>query len=285
MPTNTPLEPALERRRRRRRGRAATAAWLFVLSVVIGTATGALQSDAFRVREVRVNAATKGLSAAVARRLHVRPGSRLLTLDVWDLARQAERHPWVRKATVTRRLPDRLQVEVEARRAFVALRQKVQFMLVDAEGHLLSATKEPPAAMLRIRGIDLGRLRPGEQLTGRRWDVARQCAQLLARHGWRGGSLDVAAPERVRLVAPDGVVALLGPAEQCERTLPLFLQVQAYLDRTGRRAAYVDLQVPELPTWCPRAGSSPAGRSAAAPNGTSAAAAPRAPTPAPVRQP
>jgi len=283
MPSTTPPEADQDYRRRRRRGRAAGAAWLLGLSVLVGTATGVLQSDRFRVRRVTIRAPSGALGREVARWLHLRPNAPLLTVDVWALARQAERHPWVRKVTVTRRLPDQLDVRVEPRRAFLALRQKARFMLVDAEGYVLGPTTRPPAGMLRVRGIDLSRLRPGERLTGQRWAVVRRCADLLSQHRFRGGTLDVAGLEHVRLVAPDGVLALLGPAEQCEQTLPLFLKVQAYLSRTGQRAAYVDLQVPELPTWLPRSAAAGAGRRAAQVDGTSRSASPHASTPVPAR--
>ena len=73
------------------------------------------QGDALRVAAVRVTGASRAAEADLLALSPVKPGHDLLTADVEGMERAMLRHPWVAAATVHRRLPRDLEIEVTER--------------------------------------------------------------------------------------------------------------------------------------------------------------------------
>lgn len=152
-----PTERAMPRRQRRRRAGALVA----VLAVLAG---GALVAQGIRLGwddriavaldegidagwravgldvaeitlEGRRHAGLDALRAALA----VERGDPILRLDLADLRRRVEAVGWVRAATVTRQLPDRLHVVIVEREPFVRWQRDGRTSLIDREGVVILA--------------------------------------------------------------------------------------------------------------------------------------------------
>jgi cell division protein FtsQ len=96
------------------RWRGATAIALTAVTAG-GLAFWASRTPCLSVREVLVNRTARLTAAEVLDLVHVRAGQNLLALDLDDVRRRIEEHPWVARAYVRRVLPGRLVVRIEER--------------------------------------------------------------------------------------------------------------------------------------------------------------------------
>jgi hypothetical protein len=143
------LDPRMRARRIRvrrdagkRRLRRLTLA-LAVLAVVVGAAVAA-RSPLLDVDRVEVTGAEQTSAEAVRQAAAVEPGEPLVSVEVEAAARRVEELPWVADATVARRWPSTVEVQVSEREP-VALAQVTgaHMALVDAEGRVLAVERRP----------------------------------------------------------------------------------------------------------------------------------------------
>jgi cell division protein FtsQ len=103
--------------------------------------------EALRITEVRFEGLSRATADELAALSPVRPGDNVLAADLGGMEKALAKHPWVRSADVTRRLPRALDVRVEERRA-VALVELGGLYLVDRHA-------EPFKRALPGDGLDL----------------------------------------------------------------------------------------------------------------------------------
>lgn len=116
---------------------------------------GPLVAGWFQVREVTVVGATTLSRQEVVERLGLQPGETIFSVDVQKLTDRLEAHPWIKKATVSRKLPQTLVVGITERRAVAVLRTPSWALLLDADAHALSTLKESEDPGLPVLvGID-----------------------------------------------------------------------------------------------------------------------------------
>lgn len=113
-------------------GHIATAgAWLERTGVSVSAGFG------LSVRDVLVQGRGESDRTAVLDAIDVRYGEPILAFDPQRAKRRLEMLPWVRKATVERRLPDTVYVRVEERRPFALWQKDGQLALVDRDGEVI----------------------------------------------------------------------------------------------------------------------------------------------------
>lgn len=100
---------------------AALAAWV-------------LTSPEFTLREVAVEGADKVPADWVRAELEPLTGRSIVELPSESIERRLETHPWVHRAEVRKRLPDRLEVTLEERRPAALLSRDGELHFLDADG-------------------------------------------------------------------------------------------------------------------------------------------------------
>ncbi|HET6775527.1 MAG TPA: FtsQ-type POTRA domain-containing protein [Acidimicrobiales bacterium] len=116
---------------------------LAVLALVVGAAVAA-RSPLLNVDRVEVTGADQTSVGAVLEAAAVEPGEPLVLVDVDAAARRVEELPWVDDATVARRWPSTVEVQVSEREpAALAQVTGAHIALVDAEGRVLAIERWP----------------------------------------------------------------------------------------------------------------------------------------------
>jgi cell division protein FtsQ len=144
-----------------------------------------------RVREVRVIGQQKTPTELLRAALGVRVGDGILGFSVDDARRRLERIDWVKSATVERRLPGLVVVQLVERRPFAVWQLDGRFSLVDRDGNIVTDSDvatfadqvplivgpgAPQAAaalmdMLEKQPEILSRLVAAVRVGGRRWNL------------------------------------------------------------------------------------------------------------------
>jgi cell division protein FtsQ len=92
------------------------------------------------VREVLVQGRNESDPAAVLYAVGIGRGDPILAFDPQTAKDRLEKLPWVRKATVERRLPDTIFVRLDERRPFALWQKDNQLALVDRDGEVIQRT-------------------------------------------------------------------------------------------------------------------------------------------------
>ena len=173
-------------------------------------------------------------------------GDPLLGADLTGARRRLEALPWVRRATVSRELPNRLRIRLTERRAVAyAARPAGGFALVDATGRVLADGPDRPEGLPEVVGAGappapagwLRPARPALRAVLALADPLRRQVSAAAVDG-RSVTLQVAGRE-VRF----------GPAEDLEAKASALAALLEHLG--GRPVEYLDVRVPSAPVARP----------------------------------
>ena len=181
-------EPGRFRERLEERPRQASkgyvrrlAGFLLAAALLVGVGVGTwegyrwfLRMPYFRVAEIRVEGNLQVATAEVAASLGLTPGTSLLEVDLPTLSRRVLQNPWIKEASVRRRLPLALTIQVVERvpeAVFIADRR----YLLSADGVILAELdNEDLPTLPTLRGATRRRVRPGDRV------LSSEMAQGLA---------------------------------------------------------------------------------------------------------
>ena len=153
--------------------------------------------------------------------------------------------PWVLSASVERRWPDSIVIQVVERQAVaIAPAADDGWALVDATGQVLALSAQVPSNLLAIEGIAAAGP-PGSVLGGSAAELLAVAAAVPADLRARVSAVQSGAQGGVELrLQPEGTVRL-GPALQLEDKFRAALTVLGQVDTHA--LATLDVRIPESP--------------------------------------
>lgn len=123
---------------------AATLAWAHQATERIGAGFG------LSVREILVQGRQESDRAAVLAAIASQRGEPILAFDPQGARERIETLPWVRRATVERRLPDTIFVQIEERQPLALWQKDGRLALIDRDGEIIQRS-----ALERFRDLPL----------------------------------------------------------------------------------------------------------------------------------
>lgn len=197
------------------------------------TTTDATRGAGLAVHDVLVTGRNRTPQDAVLGALDVRYGTPILSVDLAAAKAKLEALPWIEKAAVERRLPNRLFIQIEERRPVARWRHQGRTYAVDRNGVAIHV--RPDAGFDRLPLVT-GAGAPDE--TARLLDLLAQNPKLAARvvEARRIGS------RRWDLIFDNGVVVML-PTEDTAGAWKLFVALEAERNLLARGLVAVDLRL------------------------------------------
>ncbi|MBK9071988.1 MAG: FtsQ-type POTRA domain-containing protein [Myxococcales bacterium] len=213
-------------------------------------------SPRFAIARFEVHGTNHMAEADVVAVAGVSLGGNIFALDVEGVEQRLERLPWVRQASVSRQLPDTLEIEVTERVAVAAVNADGLY-LVDADGRLFKRGDTKTGELMGlpvISGLDRAAFGDDEDVAAAA--IARACA-LLARWNQLAsaraahaviGEVRIEHDDAYTLYTRAGGIALhvgVIDAEQVEAMLAKFTasyEAVAPGERAAVRALYLDNQ-------------------------------------------
>jgi len=221
-----------------------------VLAVVL-VGGGAAVSPALDVDQIVVEGVRRTPEAEVTAATGLRRGAAMATLDAGDAADGVEDLPWVERATVERRWPGTVAVEVVERAPAAALAAPDgRWVLVDDDGHRLARVRTPERTLVTVEGLGEAAGGPLGDRVPRPARGAVELAHLLpATVRYRlprigvlsGGALLC----KVRSVDGEDALARLGPPERLREKVIALATILESSDLRG--VERIDLRVPVAP--------------------------------------
>ncbi len=244
-----PVDVQERRRRNRVILKALLGAGLAVdaVMVVILIYALSLHVPSFTLRQVDVNGNHRLSSEEVVEAAEIESGMSLLTVNLTSIAERLKRHPWIRSATVYRRFPGRIILEIQERtpRAILAA-EKLYYL--DAQGECFTrllpgdSTSYPLFTGITPEDLNSKGLRVQE--------TVRKGVGLLdlldrTRHG-----LSCASVEEIRVDMDEGLTLMLSSGRELvmgfdnfENKIQRYGKLKRFLTRRGQwsNARIIDL--------------------------------------------
>jgi len=171
-------------------------------------------------------------------------GQNIFRADLDAAIRRAQANPWIKEASIHRRLPNRISMVFTERVPTVILDTGSAQFLMDDEGMIIERLKRDAQAwhlpVVMIKGL---RARPGEQvLTDGVAEALNLITEISARGGWNLADITVRAesPETLSLLYA-GREFKIGSGNLAEK-LRRLSEVMADVQQRGLEIAYVDLR-------------------------------------------
>jgi cell division protein FtsQ len=223
--------------RRRRRGRPWKLAALGLAVVLI--AAGLVRffsSERFALSRLEISGNTRARTEEILGALAPWRGSNLVALSLEPLADRLAAHPWIERATLTKRFPDGLAVRVKERRAVALFREGERLWWVGEGGRLIAAydPRGDQAEYVLLRGDRralpeaVGLL---EDLRAARPEYFAALSEIVSLPDGGFGIMDAIFRRPVRVVRRD--------AGEKVRAL---LEARGWIERRGWEARAIDLR-------------------------------------------
>ena len=149
----------------------------------------ATTSDYFEVRDVSIDGAQRLSDEDVEKAGGIEEGMNIFSLDVSNIARKLKSHPWICSASVAKKLPRTLTMEIEECKPEMIVLFDVPY-LVDDSGEIFKRwTLGDPVSMAVLSGLDRERLFTDEEGTR---EVVKSAISLARRY--RSSGLERTAP-------------------------------------------------------------------------------------------
>ena len=92
----------------------------------------------FMIREVRITGQQQTSLKQIRASLALYDGQSIISLDLEKMLRRLEKLPWIRKATITRIMPDILEVKISEHQAAALWQQNDRLYLVNPDGKIIT---------------------------------------------------------------------------------------------------------------------------------------------------
>ena len=250
---------------RRRERFPRLARWLKVLGVLLvagGAAAGTWEGyrtfvrlSYFRVAEIEVEGNLQVASRDIIASLQLPPDASILEVDLPGLTRRVQQNPWIKEASIRRRLPLSLTVQVVERMPEVVFIADRRYLL-SGDGVILAvldADELPTLPTLRAarpRRARIGeRILPSEMIQG--LSVWRQFQRANALHGERAHEIAMVGDGSYVVNLGDRMPAIRLRAQDMEGQLGRLGAALAASDQGLERFGEVDLRFRDQVVFAP----------------------------------
>lgn len=134
--------------------------WALFLVAAVWAVIWVAQSPLFSVSTIQIGGADRAGVEHVLATENVYPGRPLVLIRTGSVENALLADPWVKEASVRRRFPDRVEIEIEERVEVAVVPATDGWRTVSDDGHIMTSVLEPPAG-LAVVGAGVGFAGPG----------------------------------------------------------------------------------------------------------------------------
>lgn len=150
-----------EKKRKERRRRTAFWTGFSIIALAIGGFMFSI-SGFFTVDSIEVQGNSHFTAEEIINIAHAVPGHNLLyNTDSKSIVEYLEQNPYIKTATVARKLPSTMVIQVEERAEAISFSYDDDYLIMDDEGILLKKTRTEPK-ITRVTGLVVTRIRLGD---------------------------------------------------------------------------------------------------------------------------
>lgn len=217
--------------------------------VMLWAFLGFIRSDFFRIEQLVIQGNTYTGETEIRQAIPVTEGDNIWQLNTSLLEDKLAVIPRIESASVSRKLPRTLRVDIREKRVFALVPYKEYLFEMGYDGMALGTTQNPQKYGLPLlTGMAPVELSVGEMLlSGPALQDAIEAIEALDTSGVAVSELNLADEDNVVIVTMDGLTVWLGRNGYAVKA-DLLVQIMAQLQ--GRQGdGYLDLRVPAAPAF------------------------------------
>ena len=154
--------PGARARRRRRRLRVF---YLFLFLAVLAAAVALSLTVLFRIDTIQVTGSSRYAQQEIVADSGIKTGENLFLAKTKDAEKNLEQKlPYIGKATVSRRFPAKIVIDVREAPVSGAVSHEGKYVLIAADGKALELVDKPPESCPVVAGLSLSAAAPGKPI-------------------------------------------------------------------------------------------------------------------------
>lgn len=213
-------------------------------AVVAATAVGLTRSPFVNARTIRVHGASHLTRSDVLRMAQIAVGVNVFMLDAGAAERRLEADPWVAEATISKRLPSTLVVDIQERSPVAVIESTGLLRLVAGDGTMLDAA-DPGVSLPLIASAEATAPEPSPMAVH---DAARAVAAMAPFLRRQVAQVSILADGTLRVDLRGGAPVSYGPAVDLVAKANALQALLRWASSQGAAIASVDVRVPSAPT-------------------------------------
>jgi cell division protein FtsQ len=147
-------------REHRARRHVRRALGILFLVAAVWAVVWVAQSPLFSVTSIQIAGVERAGVDAVLEAQDVYPGRPLVLIRTGTVEAALRSDPWIREASVNRRFPDRVEIDIEERVEVAVVPVADGWKTLSDDGHIMASVAEPPAGLALV-GPGIGLAGPG----------------------------------------------------------------------------------------------------------------------------
>ncbi|MCX7832277.1 MAG: FtsQ-type POTRA domain-containing protein [Actinobacteria bacterium] len=234
-------EKKIQEARKRQRVRIALFfAGLFLVALVIFFF---LSSEVFKVKQVAVSKTSHASLVRIEKAKKMLIGKNIFRAPVTDVRELLLKDTWIKSAEITRRYPDRIDINIVERKPLAQVSEDGIFYLVSVDGMILEKRLES-SDLIEIADLPLKKLKVGSYLKSSEFKEAMKVYKSLD-SDLKKQVLVISAPSEDKLIFYiGGTEVIYGQAEYMDKKNQIIKEI---LRKEGKKAISIDIRVPDNP--------------------------------------
>ncbi|WP_192930105.1 cell division protein FtsQ/DivIB [Alkaliphilus pronyensis] len=236
------------KKRIRRRIRGTFSLILILIVFLLWGIYGLLQSDLMNVKVLEVSGNSICSEEEVINVSQMIFNRNIFKYDLKDIKAKVESHPYIKVATVNRKLPNTLIINVKERKEYAIISYMGSFLYVDMEGVVLKISDSylsnelPLITGLKIESLELGKRIIATEDTGlvnglRLVEAAKLGDMLDAI-----SEINIKEADNLRLITTDGIEVMLGLSKDPVYQMLSLKEVLVKLYSMEKRDVIIDMR-------------------------------------------
>lgn len=214
---------------------------LFFIMVLLTAAYVLARSSVFEVSQIKVAGNDTLSSDRIIAASGINPGENIFKLDLKASSLKLKSNPFIKKAELTRKLPDTVEIQLEERRPRAVLPFEGGFVQVDEEGVCLQKGSLGTSSLPVITGVKFMTPAPGGQIQSEALQKALTVVKELP-----GGLIPMLSEihvqgDQIIVYTLEGIQCRLGTASDAQQKGEVLMKVLNELKEKGKKIQYIDL--------------------------------------------
>lgn len=222
--------------------------YLVLFLLVIGTAVTLSFTVLFRIEEIKITGESRYSAEQILEAAAIEPGENLFLADTGTAARSVEtKLPYIGEAKIRRVLPATLLIEVSEEKAFSAVVDDAQYVVLSAGGKVLERVESPPEGCPVVKGLTVESARLGGFITYQEGEASQVYASLSKALEESGltpiTAIDLTDPYSSTVLYDGRILLELGPPTSFPEKLKFFSSLLEEGNLTAEDAGTLDLSL------------------------------------------
>lgn len=149
--------------RKRRKRRLLVKIILFLL-VIVGAIIWSLNTSFFSIKTINVEGINILEESDIILNSKIELGENIIKASKKDIIVNIEDNPYVKTAKISKKLPSKIEIEIDERQPYMQIEYNYSFGILDNEGILLEYSQEKLPNITLLEGFEWTNIKPGESV-------------------------------------------------------------------------------------------------------------------------